>query len=90
MSQLTAQKLPIRAGVLELDDGTVRRLDVLQVMKRDQVEQNKRLFMNAITVRVSSEIPPQTLTELNTVGAINFDPTTNEDLVGFDFTIQQQ
>lgn len=89
MSQLTAQKLPIRAGVLELDDGTVRRLDVLQVVKRDQVEQNKRLFMNAITVRVSSEIPPQTLTELNTVGAINFEPTANDDLVSFDFTIQQ-
>lgn len=90
MAQLTAQKLPIRAGVLELDDGTVRRLDVLQVVKRDQVEQNKRLFMNAITVRVSSEIPPQTLTELNTVGAINFDPITDEELVSFDFTIQQQ
>ena len=56
IAQLLATKLPIRFGVLELDDNTVRRLDVLDVTKRDMVEQGKRLFMNAITLRVSSEI----------------------------------
>ena len=56
VAQLMATKLPIRFGVLETDDNTVRRLDVLDVTKRDSVEAGKRLFMNAITVRVSSEI----------------------------------
>jgi hypothetical protein len=56
MAQLLTTKLPIRFGVLETDDNTVRRLDVLDVTKRDSVEGGKRLFMNAITVRVSSEI----------------------------------
>lgn len=55
-AQLLFQKLPIRNGVLNIDDGTVRRLDVLDVAKRDLTEQGRRLFMNAITVRVSSEI----------------------------------
>lgn len=56
LSALLSTKLPIRFGVLEVDDNTVRRLDVLGVSKRDLPEQGKRLFMNAITVRVSSEI----------------------------------
>lgn len=56
VAQLMTTKLPIRFGVLETDDNTVRRLDVLDVTKRDSVEGGKRLFMNAITVRVSSEI----------------------------------
>jgi len=37
-------------------DATVRRLDVLGIRKRDTTESGKRLFMNAITVRVSSEM----------------------------------
>jgi len=56
MTQLLQTKLPTRFGALELDDNTVRRLDVLSVVKRDGVEQAKRLFVNAITVRVSSEL----------------------------------
>lgn len=90
ISQLMGYRLPVRSGILGCDDGTVRRLDVLQVTKRDQVEQNKRLFLNAITVRVSSEIVQGTLQQLYTVGAITFDPSTNPNFVGFDFTIQQQ
>lgn len=56
IAQLLYSKLPFRFGVLELDDGTVRRMDVLDVSKRDVTEQAKRLFVNAITVRVSTEI----------------------------------
>lgn len=66
LSQLLTTKLPVRFGVLEIGTGkfdedenpltTMRRLDVLDVAKRDSVEQAKRLFVNAITVRVSSEV----------------------------------
>ena len=64
ISQLLWEKLPIRFGVLELNDGTVRRLDVVGVSKRDVTEQAKRLFVNAITVRVSSEVVQGQLFEL--------------------------
>jgi hypothetical protein len=69
MAQLLGTRLPLRFGSLDVverveEDGedeishcTTRRLDVLNVVKRDLTEDNKRLFMNAITVRVSSEIP---------------------------------
>lgn len=60
LSQLLYTRLPLRFAVLETDDNTVRRLDVLDVAKRDVTENGKRLFVNAITVRVSSEISPQT------------------------------
>jgi hypothetical protein len=56
LAQLLYSKLPFRFGSLSLDDGTIRRLDVMDVSKRDVTEQAKRLFVNAITVRVSSEI----------------------------------
>jgi hypothetical protein len=80
MAQLLYTKFPLRAGVLDLDDGTSRRLDVLDIAKRDMVEQGKRLFMNAITVRVSSEIAQGTLKALYKVNRIN--------ISGFDtFTI---
>ena len=54
----------MRFAVLEPDDGTVRRLDLLDVSKRDVTEQGKRLFMNAFTVRVSSEITSQTYNQV--------------------------
>ena len=56
LAQLLYSKLPFRFGSLSLDDGTIRRLDVMDVSKRDVTEQAKRLFVNAVTVRVSSEI----------------------------------
>jgi hypothetical protein len=56
LTQLLYHKLPFRFGTLATPDDTIRRLDVLDVAKRDTIEQAKRLFMNAITVRVSSEI----------------------------------
>jgi hypothetical protein len=71
ISQLLFEKLPLRFGVLELDDGTVRRMDVTDVSKRDITEQAKRLFVNAVTVQVSSEIPESLFTELTKVTSIH-------------------
>lgn len=73
ISQLLSVKLPIRFGTLDLDDNTVRRLDVLNISKRDSTEQAKRLFVNAITVRVSSEIPLGTLSTLYKVLEVNIE-----------------
>ena len=56
LAQLLYTKLTLRFAQLELNDNTVRRLEVLDVAKRDSVEQGKRLFINAVTVRVTSEI----------------------------------
>lgn len=64
LAQMLSNKIPMRFAVLEPDDGTVRRLDLLDVSKRDVTEQGKRLFMNAFTVRVSSEISSQTYTQV--------------------------
>jgi hypothetical protein len=72
MAQLLHSKLPFRFGYLDIveksvtsggtttNTNTLRRLDVLDVSKRDMTESGKRLFMNAVTVRVSSEIPQDT------------------------------
>ncbi len=56
LSQLLGRRLPFRFGQLDLDDGTVRRLELMDVSKRDITEQAKRLFVNVFTVRVISEI----------------------------------
>jgi hypothetical protein len=45
------------APQVETWDATVRRLDVLGIRKRDTTESGKRMFMNAITIRISSEMP---------------------------------
>lgn len=79
MAQLISNVLPLRAGVLELDDGTVRRLDVIDMAKRDMVEQGKRLFMNAFTVRVSSEVTQgafKTLYKVDRITLSGFDTFT--------------
>lgn len=56
LGQIMSNKIPLRFAILEPDDGTVRRLDVLDISKRDVSEAGKRLFVNVFTVRVSSEI----------------------------------
>lgn len=69
LAQILGNRLPFRFGSLvckekqaapedgvEVWDATVRRLDMLGVAKRDTVESGKRMFMNAFTVRVSSEM----------------------------------
>jgi len=91
VGQLLGTRLPVRFGSLvvrekltevvdgvEQWDATVRRLDVLGIAKRDTVESGKRLFMNAFTVRISSEIPTVFLERLhyrvNTINIISDPP----------------
>ena len=64
LAQLMYNKIPPRFASLQVDDGTIRRLDLLDVSKRDVTEQGKRLFVNAFTVRVSSEISPELYTHV--------------------------
>ena len=64
LAQILYKKIPMRFAVLEPADGTVRRLDLLDIAKRDITEQGKRLFVNAFTVRVSSEIAPELYNKL--------------------------
>lgn len=64
LAKVLYDRLPFRFGTLNCDDNTVRRLDVLDVTKRDITEQAKRLFVNAITVRVSSEVVQGVLQKL--------------------------
>jgi hypothetical protein len=70
LAQILYNKIPMRFAVLEPEDGnsrgigTVRRLDLLDISKRDVTEQGKRLFVNAFTVRVSSEIAETTYNQV--------------------------
>lgn len=68
LAQLLYTKIPMRFATLETGPntvyGTTRRLDVLDISKRDITESAKRLFVNAITVRVSSEIAPETFNKM--------------------------
>jgi hypothetical protein len=73
LANLLDGRLAFRFGIIELEDKTTRRLDVLGVAKRDLTEQGRRLFMNAITVRISSEIAQGTLTTLEKVHTVQFD-----------------
>ncbi len=59
-------RLPLRfGGVVVEEDNTVRRLDLLSFTKRDATDPDgKRLFNNIYTVRISSELLPYTITEL--------------------------
>jgi hypothetical protein len=79
LAQLLYQKLPFRFGQLDLDDGTIRRMEVLNVSKRDVTEQAKRLFVNAITVRVSSEIAQSSYSELYKVQQVDQTLSADED-----------
>jgi hypothetical protein len=88
MAQLLGNKLPIRFGILQVlenesvvgitttESYTVRRLDVTSISKRDLTEQAKRLFINAISVRVSSEIPLEVFEQLYTVSQVSLDDPT--------------
>lgn len=82
LAQMLTNKIPMRFAVLEPDDGTVRRLDLLDVSKRDVTEQGKRLFMNAFTVRVSSEIASQTYTKVYKTLQVIGNGTTGEFVQG--------
>ena len=82
LAQLLYKKIPLRFAVLHTDDNTVRRLDVLDVSKRDITEQAKRLFVNAITVRVSSEIAPETFNQMYKVLQVSVTGTTDNPTLG--------
>ena len=86
LAQLLYTKIPLRFAVLETGPntqyGTTRRLDVLDVSKRDITEQGKRLFVNAITVRISSEIAPETFNKLYKVQELNVTGTTGSQVIG--------
>ena len=79
LAELMFSRLPLRMGAIELDDNTVRRLDILDVSKRDISEAGKRLFVNAFTVRISSEIAPAQYSAL--YKALQVDITGYSDLV---------
>jgi hypothetical protein len=107
LAQLLTQKFPLRFGYLEIPEKsvtvgdvttntiTMRRLDVMNVAKRDVTEQAKRLFVNAISVRVSSEVVQGLFRQLYKVQTVTVVPPTgeNED-AGWDgmneFTITSQ
>jgi len=84
LAQLMTSKL-VRFGYLEVVEkdvtsgdtetitSTLRRMDLLNVAKRDSTEQAKRLFVNAITVRVSSEIAQTAYRALYKVREIHVD-----------------
>jgi hypothetical protein len=86
LAQLLYTKIPLRFATLRTGPNTVygtnRRLDVLDISKRDITEQGKRLFVNAITVRVSSEIAPETYTKLYKALSINVTGTTDNPVIG--------
>jgi len=79
LAQLMYTRLPLRFGVLQPNDNTVRRLDVLDISKRDITEAGKRLFVNAFTVRISSEITPELYTAV--YKALEVDMTGYQDQV---------
>jgi hypothetical protein len=62
-TMLSGHCLPLRFGQLIVpEDNTVRRLDFLGHAKRDTIDGNqKRLFSNVYTVRVSAEVLPKVL-----------------------------
>jgi hypothetical protein len=86
LAQLLYTKIPLRFAVLDAGPntlyGTTRRLDVLDISKRDITEQGKRLFVNAFTVRISSEIAPSTFNKFYKVQELNVTGTTGSQVIG--------
>ena len=86
LAQLLYQRIPMRFAVLDTGPntvyGTTRRLDVLDISKRDITESAKRLFVNAITVRVSSEIAPETFNKMYKALQLDVTGTTGSQVIG--------
>lgn len=82
LAQILYTKIPMRFATLQPNDGTVRRLDLLDIAKRDVTEQGKRLFVNAFTVRVSSEIAPETYNKLYKALTLDVTGTTGNQVIG--------
>jgi len=89
LAQLLTQKFPLRFGYLEIPEKsvtvgdvttntiTMRRLDVMNVAKRDVTEQAKRLFVNAISVRVSSEVVQGVFRKLYNVDTVELNKSSD-------------
>jgi len=107
LAQLLTQKFPLRFGYLEIPEKsvtvgdvttntiTMRRLDVMNVAKRDVTEQAKRLFINSVSVRVSSEVVQGLFRQLYKVQSVTVNPPTGTNTsVDWDnidmFTISKQ
>lgn len=77
LSQILYQKLQFRFAQLLVAEKTLHRLEVINVAKRDSTEQAKRLFVNAFTVRLATEIAQaafktyDTATEANVTYNVN-------------------
>jgi hypothetical protein len=82
LAQILYTKIPLRFAVLETNDNTVRRVDVLDISKRDVTEQGKRLFVNAFTVRVSSEIAPELYNKLYKALTLDVTGTADNPILG--------
>ena len=71
----------VTSGNTETITSTFRRMDLLSVAKRDSTEQAKRLFVNAITVRVSSEIVQSAYRAIYQVTNVHVDmPSSGREL----------
>lgn len=59
VASFLGNKVPYRYGFLDMSyiDGSVRRLELLDISHGEQVENSKRLFITAFTVRVDSWMP---------------------------------
>jgi hypothetical protein len=81
LSQILSEKIPFRFGQVDLDDGTVRRLELLGIAKRDNSsEQAKRIFVNVLTVRITSELPEGKLKEAYKVLSVNTSVNTTYNI----------
>jgi hypothetical protein len=56
LAEILYNKLSFRFAQLFVGESTIHRLEVINVAKRDSTEQAKRLFVNAFTVRLATEI----------------------------------
>lgn len=50
--------MPFKGGVLDVADGTLRRMDLVDFNHQETDEGNRRLFVSSWTVRISSEMTP--------------------------------
>lgn len=93
LAQLLTRKFPLRFGQLDIlehsktvgdtttNTWTLRRVEVTNVVKRDVTEQAKRLFINAISVRVSSEVVQEVYANIYKTLEIKIDTPTIEPVV---------
>ncbi len=70
MAQLMNYKTPLRGGRLRVVDGTYRRMDVLGFGHRESDETNKRLFVETVSLRISSEMTPNNINNRPTTAPI--------------------